>query len=40
MLPTSDHLVMMNGFTVVAARPNHFGYSKIVYLIHTAGRVV
>jgi hypothetical protein len=40
MLPTSDHLVVMNGFPVVAARPNRFSYSKMVYPIHTEGRVV
>jgi len=38
MLPTSDHPLVMNGFTIVAARPNHFGYSKMVDPIHTEGR--
>jgi hypothetical protein len=40
MLPKSGHLVVINGFTIVAARPNHFGYRKMVYPIHTEGRVV
>jgi hypothetical protein len=40
MLLTSDHLVVVNGFSVSAARLNDFGYSKTVYPIHTEGRMV
>jgi len=29
-----------DGFTVVAARPNRFYYSKMFYPIYTEGRVV